>query len=167
MKRLKNLDALATNLARLGVGLSFGVLIAAVLIQVVGRTAGNSPVWTEELTRFSLLFMVAFGAGLAFRTGDLVNVDVAIEWLPDRAARFLRFVAALVTVGLALFLLPHAARYVGIGAMQTSPALGIRMDFAHASIFLMLALLSLFGLLRIFGMLFASEDGRPIKPEVD
>jgi TRAP-type C4-dicarboxylate transport system permease small subunit len=38
---------------------AFTVLIGAVLLQVVGRITGGAPVWTEELTRYALLFMVA------------------------------------------------------------------------------------------------------------
>jgi TRAP-type transport system small permease protein len=65
-------------------GIAFAVLMASVLIQVVGRLIGNSPVWTEELTRFALLFLAAFGAGLSLKTGDLVNVDLVCEALPGR-----------------------------------------------------------------------------------
>jgi TRAP-type C4-dicarboxylate transport system permease small subunit len=154
-----------TLLARLGAGLAFAILMAAVLVQVVGRLTGSSPVWTEELTRYALLYMVAFGAGLAFRTGDLVNVDVISEALPGRLPWLLRLFAALSTAGLAVFLLPHAWRYVAIGKMQTAPALGIRMDFVHFTVWLMLLGLALFGLVRIIGMLGGLEDGLPEKPE--
>ena len=153
-----------TFLARLGAGLSFGVLILAVLIQVTGRVLGSSPVWTEELTRYALLFSVAFGAGLAFRSGDLVNVDVVCESLPGKAPWVLRFVAAIATAGLALYLLPHAWRFVTIGTMQTSPALGVRMDIVHISVWLMLALLALFGTLRVVEMLIGTDEGKPKKP---
>ncbi|CUH80858.1 TRAP transporter small permease [Tropicibacter naphthalenivorans] len=156
-----------TFVAKLGTGLSFSVLIAAVLIQVVGRHTGMAPVWTEELTRYALLFTVAFGAGLAFRTGDLVNVDVICEHLPGKAPWLLRLFAALVTAGLAIYLLPHAWRYVSIGKMQTSPALGVRMDFIHAAVWIMLALIAVFGVLRILGMLTGTEDGKPQKPQED
>lgn len=154
-------------LARMGAGLAFALLIASVLIQVVGRLTGNAPVWTEELTRFALLYLIAFGAGLAFRSGDLVNVDVICESLPGRLPRFLRLVSAMATAGLALYLLAPAWRYVSIGAMQTSPALGLRMDFVHLTVWLMLAGLALFGVLRILGMLAGAEDGKPRKPEED
>jgi len=33
-------------LARFGAGLAFAVIMAAVLVQVVGRIYGSSPVWT-------------------------------------------------------------------------------------------------------------------------
>lgn len=151
--------------ARLGTGLSFAVLLGAVLLQVVGRLIGGAPVWTEELTRYALLFTVAFGAGLSFRTGDLVNVDVICESLPGRWPWLLRLVAASSTGALALYLLPHAWRYVSIGRMQTSPALEVRMDYVHLAVFLMLALLALFAVLRVLGMLSGAEDGKPVKPE--
>ncbi len=167
MRRVEKLIALVTVLARLGTGLSFAVLIGVVTIQVVGRFTDAAPVWTEELTRYALLFTVAFGAGLALRTGDLVNVDVICESLPGRAPWVLRLVAATATAGLALYLLPHAWRYVSIGKMQTSPALGLRMDFVHVTVWLMLLLLALFALMRIVGMLSGSENGMPLKPEED
>jgi len=163
--RAERLILMLTWLARLGAGLAFAVLIGTVLIQVLGRTFAASPVWTEELTRFALMFMVAFGAGLAFRSGDLVNVDVVCESLPGRAPWALRLLAAVVTAGLALYLLPHAWRYVAIGKMQTSPALGLRMDFVHLTVWLLLALLALFATLRVVGMLSGAEDGKPQKPE--
>lgn len=167
MKRAERLIDLIVRLARIGAGISFSVLIGAVLIQVVGRFVGSSPVWTEELTRYALLFSVAFGAGLSFRTGDLVNVDVICESLPGRAPWMLRLLAAIVTAGLAIYLLPHAWKYVSIGKMQTAPALGIKMHYVHFTVWLMLALLALFASLRVVGMLTGTEDGKPRKPEED
>lgn len=156
---------LITRFAQWGTGLSFTVLIMAVLLQVIARLTGLSLVWTEELTRYALLFTVAFGAGLAFRTGDLVNVDVVCETLPGRAPWVLRLISAIATAGLVTYLLPHAWRYVSIGAMQTSPALGVRMDFIHFTVWLMLVFLAVFAVLRVLGMLTGTEDGKPVKPD--
>lgn len=165
MRSADRIIHLVTRLAQWGTGLSFAVLIGTVLIQVTGRLIGSSPVWTEELTRFALLFTVAFGTGLAFRTGDLVNVDVVCESLPGRAPWLLRLVSAVATAGLALYLLPHAWRYVAIGKMQTSPALGLSMHYVHATVWLMLLLLAVFAALRVFGMIAGTEDGRPQRPD--
>ncbi|HSF91279.1 MAG TPA: TRAP transporter small permease [Paracoccaceae bacterium] len=167
MRYAEKITHVFTRLAQWGTGLAFAVLMGAVLIQVVGRLSGNSPVWTEELTRYALLYSVAFGAGLAFRTGDLVNVDVVCEYLPGRAPWALRLLSAIATAGLSIYLLPHAWRYVAIGKMQTSPALGLRMDYVHATVFLMLAILAVFACLRVLGMLARVEDGKPVKPEED
>lgn len=151
--------------SRIGVGLAFAVLIAAVLIQVTGRATGLSPVWTEELTRFALLYLVGFGTGLALRTGDLVNVDVICEALPGDLPRRLRLLAAAVTAALALYLAAPAWKFVAIGAMQTSPALGLRMNLVHVSVWLLLVLLATFAALRIAAMVSGAEDGTPIRTE--
>lgn len=147
----------------IGAGISFVVLIGAVLVQVAGRTVGNSPVWSEELTRFALLYTVAFGVGLAFRTGDLVNVDALSESLPERWPWRLRLFSAVVTLAFALYLLPHAWQYVVIGRLQTAPALGVRMDFIHFTVWLLPAVLALFSALRVLGMISGTEDGRPAR----
>ncbi|ANB35223.1 TRAP transporter small permease [Rhodovulum sulfidophilum] len=165
MPKTERFIATVTALARIGAGLSFAVLIGAVLLQVIGRSLGNSPVWTEELTRFALLFLIAFGAGLSLRSGDMVNVDIVCEALPGRWPWRLRLLSALATGGMALYLLPHAWRFVSIGRMQSSPALGLKMSYVHVTVFLMLALLVLFAALRVLGMLTGTEDGTPEKAE--
>lgn len=155
---------LVTGAFRVLAGLAFAVLIVAVLVQVVGRATGNSPVWTEELSRFALLYMAAIGAGLALRSGDLVNVDVVTEMLPERIAWILRLVSAALVAGFSLYLLPMAWRFVTVGGFQTSPALGVTMSAVHFSVFLMLALLGAFAALRVAAMLAGASDGRPEAP---
>ncbi|MEM8853345.1 MAG: TRAP transporter small permease [Pseudomonadota bacterium] len=150
---------------RVGTGTAFFVLLVAVSIQVVGRTIGSSPVWTEELTRFALLYLAAFGTGLALRTGDLVNVDLVAEALPKPFPWLLRLISAIFIAGLAAILILPAWLYTSIGALQTSPALTWRMDFIHASVLLMIALLGVFALLRVWGMLRGTDDGLPVKAD--
>ncbi len=148
--------------SRLATGVAFFVLMAAVVIQVLGRSAiVDSPVWTEELTRFALLFLAAFGAGLSYRNGDLVNVDVVCEALRGKWPWRLRLVSSVATALLCLMLLGPAWTYAAIGALQTSPALGWRMDFIHASVLVLLASLLVFSLARAITMLFGQSDGRP------
>ncbi|WP_226627433.1 TRAP transporter small permease [Alloyangia pacifica] len=155
-----------TAIARIATGLSFAVIIAAVIIQLLGRSGViDSVVWTEELTRFALLFLAAFGVGLAYRSGDLVNVDIVCEALPGRLPWILRLVSALITLGFGLMLIKATWLYVSIGVRQTAPSLGIRMDFIHASVLVALVSLSIFAALRVFAMLTRRETGLPDKPE--
>ena len=148
--------------SRLMTGMAFAVLMVAVLIQVAGRsTSSFSPVWTEELTRFALLFVAAFGAGLSYRSGDLVNVDLICESLPGRWPRRMRMVAAFATCLLSAILILPAWRFTSIGALQTSPALSWRMDLVHASVLVMLISLCVFSALRFLSMLLNHSDGLP------
>jgi TRAP-type C4-dicarboxylate transport system permease small subunit len=146
---------------RIGTGAAFGVLICTVLIQVFSRTfLPSSPVWTEELTRHALLFMAAFGVGLSFRNGELVNVEIICDLLPLPVQRALMFISAVLTAGFCLILLSPAWMFVSIGVLQTSPALGVRMDFIHATVFILLAALCLFAVLRIIRIIAGVSDGK-------
>jgi TRAP-type C4-dicarboxylate transport system permease small subunit len=159
---LRNVIRGVQTLCQVAIALSFCVMIAAVTIQVVGRSfVGGSPVWTEELTRFALLFLTAFGAGLAFRTGDLVNVDMFSEALPGRLRWLSRLISALATAVLCLALMKPAWTFTSIGAMQTSPALGWRMDFILVSVLILLGSLAFFSLARVVEMLTGQATGAP------
>jgi len=166
MRTLASLDRLLTLVSRTAVGVFFFTLIVVVSIQIVTRTFDlYSPVWTEELTRYLLLYMTAFGIGLSLVSGELVNVDMLQEAVNERCAWWMRLFAHAATVALAAAMIAPAWRFTRIGAFQRSPSLQWPMDIIHASVFFLAILLFLFAMLRVIGMLTGSENGRPQRPE--
>ncbi len=137
-----------STISRICIFFAFAVLALAVLTQVLGRSVGSSPVWTEELTRFALIYLAALGAGFGLMTGDLVNVDVVCDSLPGELPRYFRIASSIVTAILAITLLPGAWKFVQIGGLQTSPALGLQMTFVHFAVPAMMGLLLVFAVLR-------------------
>jgi TRAP-type C4-dicarboxylate transport system permease small subunit len=172
---MSSMIQLFTRLCRVFAGLAFATMIIAVLTQVFARTCSSSdiwmswfsfacfsaPVWTEELTRYALLYLTAFGVGLSFQSGDLVNVDVICESLPGKAPWVLRLISAILGFLVCAILVLPAWKFVSIGKMQTSPALSVRMDYVHASVLVLLVTLALFFLARVIGMLAGRDDGLP------
>ena len=157
-----------TGLARIATGISFGVITVAVLLQLAGRSGLiTSVVWSEELTRFALLFLAAFGVGLSYRSGNLVTVDILSAALPGRLPWVLRLICAVITCGFSLVLIPTTWFYVTIGARQTAPSLGVRMDWIHASVLVAVISLALFAAIRVIGMLTGTEDGTPERLQED
>ncbi len=138
------------TLLRVLTGAAFAVLIAAVLLQVVTRLAlPESPVWTEELSRFALLYLVALGGGLALRTGELVNVDLLLTALSERGRRWLEAIAMVGVICFAAALVPPALEFVAIGEFQTSPALGWQMTWIHLIVLIAPLSLALFAIERL------------------
>ena len=130
---------------------------ASARARLLTLSRANGQSFDLELTRFALLYLAAFGAGLSLRTGDLVNVDLVCEALPGRWPRVLRAVSAGLTALLCAALLWPAWRYAAIGAMQTSPALGWRMDWVHASMLVLLVTLLVAAVLRVADVLQGRE----------
>ena len=150
------------GLCRLLILVAF-LLLSASVLQVFARTfLSTAPVWTEELTRFCLIYIGALGAGLALRGGDMVNVDLLCESLPGRWPWRLRLVSAVLTALFAGGLLAAAWQYTRVGLRQTAPSLGWRMDFLHVTMLILFVTLGLWALMRIFEMLTGRHDGRAI-----
>lgn len=148
---------------QVAISLAFIVMISAVVLQIFGRAFGNSFVWTEELTRYALLFLAAFGVGLSYQSGDLVNVDLFCERLPGPWPWRLRLFSATATCVFCGLLILPAWKYTTIGARQHSAALEWRMDFIHASVLILLTSLFLFSLMRVLRMLTGHSDGKPVQ----
>lgn len=162
MQNLALLQRLLALVCRTAVGVAFFALIVVVMTQITTRTLGlASPIWTEELSRYLLLYMVAFGVGLSLMTGELVNVDLLQETVPERAAWTMRLLAAAATAILGGVMIWPAWRFTRIGAFQQSPSLRWPMDIIHASVLVLSVLLCLFALLRVITMLAGIDDGRP------
>ncbi|MCC7281729.1 MAG: TRAP transporter small permease [Acetobacteraceae bacterium] len=130
-----NLLGVLHRVLRLLVGAIFAVLLGAVLLQVVSRLMlPNPPVWTEELSRFCLLFCAALGIGLALRSGELVGVDLLTMMLPRAGKTVVEVLSCLVMIGFSLLLLEPSLAFVDIGSLQTSPALEWNMFWVHMSV---------------------------------
>lgn len=162
MRALALFTRLISSLSRLGVGLAFSLLIVVVTIQIVTRSFGfHSPVWTEEASRYLLLYMTAFGVGLSLLTGEFVNVDLLQESLSERTSWWMRLFANILTAVMGAVMIWPAWRFTAIGAMQRSPSLRWSMDYIHASVLVLAILLFLFAMTRVIGMLAGLDDGRP------
>lgn len=156
-------DRLHTAL-RLVVGCCFALLLAAVLLQVVSRlTLPNPPVWTEELSRFALMFCAGLGIGLALRSGELVGVDLLTMMLPKRGKAVIEVLSCLVMVGFGLLLLKPSWSFVDIGSLQTSPALQWNMFWVHMAVLIAPVALILAATERMLRVL----HGLPAEPRWD
>lgn len=157
---MRRLSSLFTSLTRAATGLAFAVLATSVLIQVFTRTfLPQSPVWTEELSRFALMFVVALGVGLSIRSGDLVNVDLVLNIVPKGVRRVLETVAFALTGALGVVIFMPAVDFMTIGELQTSPALGWRMDHIFLAMPVAAAMLAIFGLEKAIAVARGKDDG--------
>ena len=142
----------------------FAILIAAVVLQVFARTFfAQPPLWTEEASRFAILYIVGLGVGAAVLTGDLVNVDLALTVMPKSLRRFCELTSAALVSLFGVFLIPGSWEFTASGAMQTSPALQTPMQYIFACMLLFSILLSFFGLVK-FIRIWGSVPGNELMP---
>lgn len=133
---------------------AFVIMIVAVLVQVVARTfMDQPPLWTEEASRVSLLFIMSLGVGASFLTGDLVNVDLALMLMPPGARRFFELLSTLLVSVFSFMLVPGAWGFTVSGSWQTSPILGVQMQYVFVSMLIFAVLLGVFGMVKFIRIL--------------
>lgn len=138
------LDTLLITLATLAlVGIA-----ATVLLQIAGRVVlPSSPPWTEELSRYLFLYMVALSSGVVIRRHRNVNVELFHHWMGPRARAGYQALIGLLTGVFALIVLPYAWQYAANGAWQTSPTLKVPMLYIFFSTVVLFALVLLYSAL--------------------
>ncbi|SDH51648.1 TRAP transporter small permease [Propionivibrio dicarboxylicus] len=133
---------------------AFLVMIVAVLVQVVARTfMDQAPLWTEEASRVSLLFIMSLGVGASFLTGDLVNVDLALMLMPPSLRRLFDLFSTLLVSIFSFMLVPGAWEFTVSGSWQTSPILGVQMQYVFVSMLIFSVLLGVFGIVKFIRIL--------------
>ncbi len=78
----------------------FWILAGVVFLQFFSRYVLNdSYAWTEEISRYLLMWITFIGAATAIRRGTHIGVEALQAFLPDLLARASRFVIDIVTLG--------------------------------------------------------------------
>jgi TRAP-type C4-dicarboxylate transport system permease small subunit len=102
-------------------GLTVGILVVPVTLQVIARFTNLIPhwIWTEEMARFLFIWMVMLGAMIGVRDGTHFDVDVWPELKP-RTNALLRVVSDFCVLVFALMFCWYGIKFVQFGWDQSS-----------------------------------------------
>ncbi len=113
-----------------------GWLLAAIIAfmtvliswQVFARyVAGNSLTFSEEISRFLMIWMTLLGAAYALRKGTLVAVELLPDILKGKWARIVKIVANVMAMIFYILLIKYGWEMAQSVAFQRTPATGISM----------------------------------------
>jgi len=111
------------------------VMTVLVFANVVGRYVfGVSFGWTEELSRFAMIWTAFLGAGLALRYGQLVSVDAVQGLFPRTAELWLRGATALVIAAFLVALVWLGLQFVEFSWRNRTPVLRIPRGYPYLAI---------------------------------
>ncbi len=116
-------------------------IMGIVSLQVFARfLLPQAPSWTEELARFSLLFLVSFGAGVAFYKDMFISVDILVMHSKKNNAWHYVLIKMLVHSIIAftmIVLLIYSFPMIAVGIQQTSAVLFIPMSIIFSSMMIL------------------------------
>jgi TRAP-type C4-dicarboxylate transport system permease small subunit len=112
------------------------MLVMVVLIswQVFARyVVGNSLSFSEEVSRFSMVWMAMLGAAYAYRYGALIAVDLLTVLSGPLLSRVLRLAVAAASCVFAYVLLTEGWAITERVAGQTAPSTRVSMAWLYAA----------------------------------
>ncbi len=116
------------------VGLLLAVVACAVMTQVMVRfvlTAAGyniSAPWTEELARYTLIWMVFLGAGVGVRHAQMIALEFGVRKLPSLPGQAVRYGVILLSIVFFAMLIKVGLDFVRLGATERSSVLGWTKD---------------------------------------
>jgi TRAP-type C4-dicarboxylate transport system permease small subunit len=116
-------------------GALFLVNVADICMSVFARYLFSfSPVWTEELARYTVIWMVMLAANAALRRGEHMAIDILLKYFPFKFNVFLVWVRRAIFIGSIGFMTWMGYKYaikvspfttMGLGITKTIPMLAI------------------------------------------
>jgi TRAP-type C4-dicarboxylate transport system permease small subunit len=118
------------NLLTVLLGLSVGLLIVPVTLQMISRFTALIPawIWTEEMARFLFIWMVMLGAMIGVRDGTHFDVDIWPEMNRRKNAIF-RIVSTVFILIFALVFVWYGIKFVQFGWNQSSELADMPMTY--------------------------------------
>ena len=119
--------------------LSFAMMVILVFAQVVTRyLTDNSLTWSEELSRFIMVWMVYLASVLTYNAQQHIVVDALISQLRGLAKTIVLLINKLAVMVFIVFVIIGASQFLPTTAIQKSPANNIVM--AHVYIVIPISL---------------------------
>ncbi len=130
------------------VAVLLAVLTVVVTYQVIGRYVPfiPRPLWTEEISRLCLAWLVFLGAALAIRRSEHFVIDAIPRRVDERIGRGLQLLVLLLMGVAAVVILIGGVGLTQGGLSRVSTTSGIHLAWAYAAVPVAAACMLVFGI---------------------
>ncbi len=135
-----------------------------VMIQIISRNLlPSAPSWTEEAARYTFVYMVAFGCGVAVLRDEFVFVEFLKDFLESKGLhmvnKVIRLLCTIAMLVLSLFLLFKSVPGLAfIKFRMVSTAMQLPMQVVYFSQILLFSFLCISLIFRIIQMIASFKD---------
>ena len=134
MKAVHTIDHVVNTILRWIVMIMLSVMSVIVFAQVVFRIVHLSIPWSEELSKYLLIWSTFMGAAPCVRKGSLVGLEFLQSALPERGQKALKIVLSIIICAMLVFLIGVGFWAVRRVCFQITPVLKQSMGLMYAAI---------------------------------
>ena len=164
MKLLRRIGHLAANVSDHVIGWLLLVSVVLNVLQVFTRYALNDPLfWTEEMIRYTTVWLTFVGAAAASRFGDHMDMNLFLGIQNSRFQALHQASLNLIVLVFCGLLIWQGSIYCLLNGKQTSPATGLPMLAVYSAVVVGGVLLAVVSLSKIADA-FSPEEPAEIRP---
>lgn len=116
--------------------------------------------WAEEVAVGAFVWTIFLGFANAYKTKNLIGVEVLIKVLPEKGRNVVEFLTSVVVTILSAIMLNFSYKYVA-GSTKITAALEISYSYIYVSIIISFALITLYSIyfsIQSFKKIFINEN---------
>ena len=110
-----------------------GLMVVITTAQIICRTWFTALSWSDEVTRYLLVWSTFLGASVVYRHSSHISVTLLQEKVPAGVGKAMRIAVHAICLVLFTVLLYYSARYCG-KLNKTATALPIKMKYIYLCI---------------------------------
>ena len=139
-----------------------GLLILSVILnvaQVFTRYALNDPLfWTEEMVRYTTVWLTFAGAAAASLYGDHMDMNLFLDVKNARFQAWHQAILQLIVLGFCILVIWQGTLFCVLNGMQTAPATGLRMVYVYGATVVGGVMLAIVSIHKIVAALYPASD---------
>jgi len=126
--------AMRAAIAVLLAGMSICAMIQVIVRLVLDTMGANFSVpWTEELSRYMMVWLIFLGAAYACRRAQLISLTIVVDRLPAQAQAAATTICALLCVAFYALLIQVGISAFRTGFIEMSPVLQFPKAYVYAA----------------------------------
>jgi TRAP-type C4-dicarboxylate transport system permease small subunit len=111
-----------------------GSMVVITGAQIICRIFFTSLAWSEEATRYLLIWSTLLGAGCVYKHSGHISITVVQDALPEKLKKGLQIIVHVLCMILFLLIVRYGIMYFGKQGSQVSPALRLPMRYVYTCI---------------------------------
>ena len=139
------------------------ISVALNIAQVFTRYVMNAPLsWTEEMVRYSTVWLTFVGAAAASLYGDHMDMNLLLDVKNARFQAWHQAFLQLVIFGFCVLIIVQGTKFVLLNGMQTAPTTGMSMYLVYSAMAVGGVLLAIVTAFKFFSALWPEKfSGEP------
>ncbi|MEA1940130.1 MAG: TRAP transporter small permease [Candidatus Caldatribacteriota bacterium] len=151
--KLKEIGDYLNSIIKIFIFLMLAAMTIIITAQIICRVFFTALSWTEELSRYLLVWGSLLAATIAYKQGSHIAINFIVEKLKDKRRKTITIFTNIMTIIFFLIGINYGIKMISLQIFQTSPALLIPMKIIYLCLPLSFSIMLYYGIVNLLGEL--------------